>query len=133
MIMINNEWNSVENLDDVGIIIRDNLGSELYWKFNELSIINKEEHDEISDLEDEIRSLEDDCSNKDAEICELEEDINDLEDQIDELKKENERLDKYNSELCVQLTIIMDKLCLAENDVKRLSEDINNFIGKEVE
>ena len=36
------------------------------------------------------------------------------------LKSENEKLNKYNSELCMELTITMDKLCLAEKEVERL-------------
>ena len=36
------------------------------------------------------------------------------------LEEQLEKLEKYNSELCMELTITMDKLCLAEKEIERL-------------
>ena len=36
------------------------------------------------------------------------------------LEEQLEKLEKYNSELCMELTITMDKLCLAEKEIKKM-------------
>ena len=41
-------------------------------------------------------------------------------DRFVEYRDRCEKLEKYNSELCMELTITMDKLCLAEKEVERL-------------
>ena len=43
--------------------------------------------------------------------------------EVKQLKAELEKLDKYNSELCMELTITMDKLCLAEKEIEWLEKE----------
>lgn len=41
-------------------------------------------------------------------------------DRFVEYRDRYDKLDRYNSELCMELTITMDKLCLAEKEIERL-------------
>lgn len=44
---------------------------------------------------------------------------------LDEKLNENAELEKYNSKLCIELTITMDKLYLAEKTIARLRGENN--------
>lgn len=48
-----------------------------------------------------------------------------LKTEIERLKAELEQLNEYNSKLCIELTITMDKLCLAEKEIDRLKGEVN--------
>lgn len=104
MILINEQWCEVRDLDDIVTIIKEQFNYDLGCKMSKL--VSEEEicHDaEISDMDYTISSLDERCDLLEAENIELEEEINikDLEieklnDYIDELKEE---IDKLNDEI----------------------------------
>ena len=53
-------------------------------------------------------------------INELQQENTKLKAENERLKAESEQLNKYNSKLCMELTITIDKLCLAEKEIDRL-------------
>ena len=75
---------------------------------------------ENTKLKAEIERLKENYEALSKQYCNVENSSIRYYNEMKKLKAELEQLNKYNSELCMELTITMDKLCLAEKEVERL-------------
>ena len=112
MILINEQWYEVRDLDDIVTIIKEQFNYDLSDKMDEL--IKEVEFDEdykVKDLLLDISNLEDDVSNKDYEINELQKEIEELQMELDskdseiehlnqEIESLNEQIEYWSSEVC---------------------------------
>lgn len=101
MVLVNDNWEQVYNLQDISKIIRENYNEDLADELDKLiPEHSKEEYEglrydfdlkceKISELEDEISSLESGNGDLENKIEELEKQIESLEDEIYELKLEH--------------------------------------------
>jgi predicted nucleic acid-binding Zn-ribbon protein len=91
MILINDNWETIRDLDDISKIIRKYYNDELADELDNLIPEHTDEdyydlESELMDKECEISALEDELAEKDDEISDLKDEIMELEDRIDELK-----------------------------------------------
>ncbi len=91
MILINDNWETIRDLDDISKIIRKYYNDELADKLDNLIPEHTDEdyydlESELMDKEYEIFELEDELADKECEIFELKDEIMELQDKIDELK-----------------------------------------------
>lgn len=92
MILVNDNWEQVRDLQDISKIIRENYNRDLADELDKLipEHTNKEYYNlecEISDKDSEISSLEDEISNLESENENLENKIDELESRIFRLEK----------------------------------------------
>lgn len=91
MILINGDWESVEDLWDISKIIRQKFNSDLADELDKLvpNYTDEEYYGlqcELKEKYSEISELEDELSYKDGEIDRKDEEIEDLEKRIRELE-----------------------------------------------
>lgn len=92
MILINDNWERVDDLQDISNIIREYYNSTLADKLDELLDAYEDDNyweivTKLDDAESEISSLEDDLSSKENEIDDLNSEIEELKDKISELEE----------------------------------------------
>ena len=90
MILINDNWEQVNDLQDVSNIIREHYNHELADKLDELILTSEYSDEKYHELECEL----DDAY---VENTALENEITDLESEIEELNKEIEELCEYKA------------------------------------
>lgn len=98
MILVNENWEEVRDLQDVSKIIRESYNSDLAdeldklipehtsEEYHGLQCELEEKYSEISQLEDELSYKEGEIDRKDEEIEELEKRIRELESELEEIK-----------------------------------------------
>ncbi len=91
MILVNDNWEEVRDLQDVSRIIRENYNYDLADELDKLipEHTDDEYYDlqcEIDDRNNEISALEDDLSYKDGELDKQDEEIEDLKKEISKLE-----------------------------------------------
>lgn len=107
MIMINEQWCEVRDLDDIVTIIKEQLNYDLGHKMSELvSEVEILHESEIADMDYAISSLDDRCDLLEAENRELEEDLRNREDEIQSL---NNQIDKLNDEIDYWVESVRDE------------------------
>lgn len=102
MILVNDNWVQIHDLQDVSKIIRENYNRDLADELDKLIPEHTDEEYEdlesrlsdkdfeISDLEDEISYKDGELDRQNEEIEDLKKEISKLEDKIAELESENE-------------------------------------------
>lgn len=100
MILINGNWEQVNDIHDVSRVIREYYNEELANRIDEINIEPEHSDDdywalevELGDREDEINQLEDELSYKKNQIEDLKEEIEDLNKEISDLKDKIEELE----------------------------------------
>lgn len=91
MILVNNNWEEVRDLQDVSRIIRENYNYDLADELDKLIPEHADEEyydleSQLSDKDFEISTLEDDISYKDGELDRQDEEIEDLKKEISKLE-----------------------------------------------
>lgn len=88
MILIDNQWESVDTLEDIYKIVQDKLGDEIIYKLNEIveGKIEENQSKRIDELEQELYNAESENEDLEDEIDRLEKEIENLEDIIEELR-----------------------------------------------
>lgn len=91
MILVNEHWEEVRDLEDISKIVRENYNSDLADELDKLvpNHIDEEYYElewNLDKKEDEIRSLEDELEGKEKELCEKDKEIEELEKRIKELE-----------------------------------------------
>lgn len=90
MILINDNWEEVRDLQDISNIIREHYNYHLADKLDEFLSMYEDHYElecELEELHSEMYSLEDELSVKESEVEELEDKITELEDKISELEE----------------------------------------------
>lgn len=90
MILINNNWEQINDLHDISRIVRENYSKEIADKIDNLIIDYEEDYEE---LEKELMEEQEENLELDNENDELRCKILDLEREIDKLKGENNEKD----------------------------------------
>ena len=90
MILINDNWEQVYDLQDISNIIREHYNYHLADKLDEFLSVYEDHYELECELEEtysQMLALEDELSVKESEVEELEDKIKELEDNISELEE----------------------------------------------
>lgn len=95
MVLINDNWEQIRDLNDISNIIREYYNNELADELDNLIPEHTDEdyydlESKLMDKEFEVSSLEDELSALDSEISDLKDEISELQDRIEELEFELE-------------------------------------------
>lgn len=93
MILVNDNWVEVRDLQDVSRIIRENYNYDLADKMDSLIEENYYTESEYWDLETELNDKENEIASMEDELSYKDEQIEDLEDEIESLKEKIEFLE----------------------------------------
>lgn len=88
-VMVNNQWEFVNDVDDLKRVIEENLGREIASCIDEIDLNWKDKYDELNyqyeELEDKNEDLDNECDS-------LQEEIGNLREEVKQLKREKEEI-----------------------------------------
>jgi len=95
LILINDHWEQVRDLQDISKIIRENYNEDLADELDKL--IPEHTGEEYYNLECEISDKDSEISSLEDEVASLQSENENLENKIEELKKQIESLEDENT------------------------------------
>lgn len=88
-VMVNNQWEFVNDVDDLKRVIEENFGREIASCIDEIDLNWKDKYDELNyqyeELEDKNEDLDNECDS-------LQEEIDNLRDELKKVKQEKEEI-----------------------------------------